>query len=75
MTHLVMLTAQPSTADAESRGEEINGAAGCPDQGELDPTNELISTGAGRRRLADAIGVSEHEARKLIAERRNGVAR
>jgi hypothetical protein len=33
---------------------------------------ELIDAGAGRRRLAKEIGVSEYEARRLLAEQRNG---
>lgn len=33
---------------------------------------ELIGSGAGRRRLARELGVSEHEARRLLARSRNG---
>lgn len=42
---------------------------------EVDPVDELLAQGAGRRRIATELGVSEHEARKLLAERRNGDAR
>lgn len=34
-----------------------------------DPIAELIAEGAGRRRIAQVAGVSEHEARKMIASR------
>ncbi|HZD13571.1 MAG TPA: hypothetical protein VE196_00225, partial [Pseudonocardiaceae bacterium] len=34
-----------------------------------DPVTELIKSGAGRRRIARELGVSEHAARKLIEER------
>jgi hypothetical protein len=40
-----------------------------------DPLAELIAAGAGRRRIATELGVSEHQARQLLAERTNGVAR
>jgi hypothetical protein len=40
-----------------------------------DPVTELIEQGAGRRRLAKELGVSEHEARRLLAERTNGSVR
>ncbi|MGH3965076.1 MAG: DUF2637 domain-containing protein [Pseudonocardiaceae bacterium] len=42
---------------------------------EPDPVAELLAAGAGRRRVSRALGVSEHEARKLLDERRNGAAR
>lgn len=38
----------------------------------LDPVAELIEAGAGRRRLAAELGLTEHQARQLLAERRNG---
>jgi hypothetical protein len=37
-----------------------------------DPLVKLIESGAGRRRIATELNISEHEARKLLAERRNG---
>jgi hypothetical protein len=40
---------------------------------EVDPVAELIASGAGRRRIAAELGVTEYEARKLLASR-NGVA-
>ncbi len=39
-----------------------------------DRAAELIAEGAGRRRLAAELGVTEHAARQLIDERRNGHA-
>ncbi len=39
-----------------------------------DPVAELLEQGAGRRRLARELGVTEHQARQLLADR-NGVAR
>lgn len=39
-----------------------------------DPVAELIAAGVGRRRLAAELGVTEHQARQLLAERRNGGA-
>lgn len=38
-----------------------------------DRAAELIAAGAGRRRLARELGVTEHEARQLLAEHRPGV--
>jgi DNA-binding transcriptional regulator LsrR (DeoR family) len=39
-----------------------------------DPVAELLAQGAGRRRIAAQLGISEHQARRLLAERRNGSA-
>lgn len=39
---------------------------------EDDRAAALIAEGAGRRRLARELGVTEHQARELLAERRNG---
>jgi hypothetical protein len=39
-----------------------------------DPVGNLIESGAGRRRLAKELGVTEHQARQLIASR-NGATR
>jgi hypothetical protein len=39
---------------------------------EVDPVAELVAQGAGRVRIARELGVSEHQARLLIAERKNG---
>jgi hypothetical protein len=47
-----------STGDAEART--------------CDPLAELISQGAGRRKVADVLGVSEYQARKLMAASKNG---
>lgn len=37
-----------------------------------DRATELIAAGVGRRRLARELDISEHQARELLAERRNG---
>ena len=37
-----------------------------------DPVAELIAQGAGRRTIARELDISEHAARELLAERRNG---
>jgi uncharacterized protein DUF2637 len=37
-----------------------------------DPVAELIAAGAGRRRLARELDITEHEARQLLDARRNG---
>jgi hypothetical protein len=47
----------------------------CPDDSTLsvgDRVAELIASGVGRRRLARELRISEHEARGLLAGRRNG---
>jgi hypothetical protein len=67
-------TAQTSTGrpqiDAETPDDPAEGAR----TRESDPVTELIEQGAGRRRLARELSISEHQARQLI-EQRNGVAR
>lgn len=37
-----------------------------------DPVAELIEAGVGRRKLAAELGLTEHQARQLLAEHRNG---
>lgn len=37
-----------------------------------DRVGELLAAGAGRRKVAQALGISEHEARQLLAARTNG---
>jgi hypothetical protein len=37
-----------------------------------DPVVELLEQGAGRRRIAEALNISEHAARKLVQAARNG---
>jgi hypothetical protein len=39
-----------------------------------DRVAELLAAGAGRRRLMKEGGLSEHEARKLLEERKNGTS-
>jgi uncharacterized protein DUF2637 len=46
-----------------------------PDADTSDPVTELIESGAGRRKLATELGVSEHQARKMLAAARNGDGR
>lgn len=51
--------------------------AGDPLDGEredpgADVVTSLIAAGAGRRRLAKELGLTEHEARQILAARRNG---
>lgn len=41
---------------------------------DTDPLAELLAQGVGRRRLAAELGVTEHQARQLLAGRRNGMA-
>jgi hypothetical protein len=41
----------------------------------FDPLAELIEAGAGRDRIAKALDISPHQARKLLTERRNGAVR
>jgi hypothetical protein len=41
-------------------------------QSSSDPVAELIEAGIGRRRLAAELNIIEHQARLLLAERRNG---
>jgi hypothetical protein len=40
-----------------------------------DPVTALIESGAGRGRIARELGVTEYQARQLIASSRNGVHR
>lgn len=56
-------TAPPAGAEAGEAGDALDGRAAA-----------LIADGAGRRRLARELGVSEHEARQLLARHRDGVA-
>ncbi|MBA2324924.1 MAG: hypothetical protein H0V92_13240 [Pseudonocardiales bacterium] len=48
-------------------------------EGSVDPVadsiTELIASGAGRRRLSTELGITEHQARQLLANNRNGVSR
>jgi hypothetical protein len=46
-----------------------------PDADDPDPVAELIESGAGRRRLAKELDISEHRARQLIASRNGEVVR
>ncbi|MGQ0479699.1 MAG: DUF2637 domain-containing protein [Pseudonocardia sp.] len=86
VVHLAVLTAQSGTAgpqidvdglDDPAEGEGIGpdwwssaGFADTPDG----RAAELIEAGAGRRKLARELGLTEHEARRLLAAR-NGAGR
>lgn len=65
-----MLASTPSIEQgASSPTEAVVGFAPTTTQ---DRARDLIAEGAGRRRLARELGVSEYEARGLIAAQRNG---
>lgn len=72
--HLAVLVSKPEASQAlgaeflQLQDEEI------PQPELVDPAAELIANGAGRRRLARELDVSEHQARKLLASR-NGAVR
>lgn len=55
----------PPAGDLDHDGDEREGD---------DRAAELIAAGAGRRRLARELGLSEHQARALLASARNGKA-
>jgi len=86
VVHLAVSVAQASTEPAESAGEDFGDRAEVADDPpdfwatapyaatEAGRAAELIESGAGRRRLAAELGVSEHRARALLAER-NGASR
>lgn len=57
--------AEPGAALVSNEGVQLH----APDR-----AAELIEQGAGRRRLARELEISEHQARELLAERRNGHA-
>jgi len=73
----------PGDQSVGERREEVGEEVG--DTGREPPTEppapasdrvgELLAAGAGRRRVAQALGISEHEARQLLAGRTNGAAR
>jgi hypothetical protein len=86
VVHLAVLTAQSGTAApqivADGLDDPAEGDGTGPDWWGSAPfadtddgrAAELIEAGAGRRRLARELGVSEHEARRLLAGR-NGAGR
>lgn len=55
--------------------ERSTGVHNGVDNNSEDRAAELMAAGAGRRRLARELGVSEHAARQLLAERTNGAVR
>jgi ABC-type microcin C transport system permease subunit YejE len=80
------VTAQASTEAAERHVEPLNRPVRYEEETPTtevlepapspDPVAVLIEAGAGRRRLARELGVSEHQARQLLAQHTgNGVAR
>lgn len=83
VVHLAVVSAQdepgPSETAVEATTEEPryqenpgSGALGQPEDSSGDPVTTLIAEGVGRRRLAKELGVSEHQARQLLAARTNG---
>jgi hypothetical protein len=73
-THIVSSSAEPVSAPAELASNNINECAGGDDLAEPDPVTELIESGAGRRKIARELAITEHAARQLLAGR-NGVTR
>lgn len=61
LTRHAIDAAAPDRTGTEDRGEPA---------GEPDPVSALIAAGAGRRRLSRELGVTEHEARRLLAAAR-----
>lgn len=59
---------EPSPAGAPAGGEND----GEDDEAGRDRAGALIAAGAGRRRLSRELGISEHQARELLAARRDG---
>lgn len=83
--HLAVLVAQSATGAAETAVDSLDDQTEGDDTSDdcqgspytdasASRAAELIDAGAGRRRLAKELGMSEHEARQLLAQR-NGVAR
>jgi hypothetical protein len=72
VTRDTTMSAQGEPEVAEMAGDESPD----PDRHEValevDPVAELIAAGVGRRRLSRELGVSEYEARQLLAARTNG---
>lgn len=67
-----METAPTPTGAATGIAEDQD-AVGTPEIADApDRAAELIEQGAGRRRLARELGMSEHQARELLAHARNG---
>jgi hypothetical protein len=73
IVHLAVLTSRTRTDDPERDVEPSNDPARHDETPDADPVTELIESGAGRRRLARELDISEHQARQLLAER-NGAA-
>ncbi|MDB5288748.1 MAG: hypothetical protein JWR05_3697 [Mucilaginibacter sp.] len=70
VVHLATLTAQTRTERPEQAQETPAETPG--DEETPDRAAELIAVGVGRLRLARELGISEHQARELLAARRNG---
>jgi hypothetical protein len=75
-------TSEPHTVDRDARrgAVEVGPAGGraAPDgalPAPLDPVAELLDQGAGRRKIAAELNISEHAARKLVEAARNGDGR
>ncbi len=83
VVHLAALVAQARTApaddDAPATVEPVEGEGTPPDEpteseGGPDRALTLIAAGAGRRRLARELDISEHQARELLERHRAEVA-
>jgi hypothetical protein len=62
-------------AHRESAGDDRENGTEVPATNGHDRAAELIAAGAGRRRVAKELDISEHQARRLLAHRGNGVTR
>jgi hypothetical protein len=65
VVHLAVVSSQARTG----RPEPLNEQPRYVETPESDPVTQLIESGAGRRRIALALGISEHQARLLLAAR------
>jgi hypothetical protein len=59
----------PTRGGEVEPGRNLDRAADTTDTQQLD---ELLAQGAGRRRVAAQLGISEHQARQMLAAARNG---
>ncbi|MGI5127480.1 DUF2637 domain-containing protein [Pseudonocardia sp. CA-107938] len=72
-TAMIPVTAEPPAATQDRMAaDEVWPDPQAADEREADPIADLVAVGAGRRRLARELGVTEYRARQLIAQRNNG---
>ncbi|MGD9525199.1 DUF2637 domain-containing protein [Pseudonocardia sp.] len=80
VVHLAVLVGRPRPVVEDEQDEELlderDWWATAPPAGDTteDRASELITAGAGRRRLSRELGVSEYQARQLLDRARNGTA-